>query len=98
MDGYAPPSPCIRIGGRNVLRIFISTEIIQEKVIRLVGGRKNRDRPAHGAVSKDAGGRAAINLYILNVVRVNPVPVHPAAEGIIERDAIPQDERAAGSR
>src|SRR6185437_16233229 len=98
MDRQTPPTPEIGIGARHIMRVFVAAEIVKEKMIVLLGRGKNRDSAAHRAIAEQAGRCAAIDFDAAYVGRIDTVPIDPAAERIIQRDAVPENQRPAGAR
>ena len=54
------------------------------------------DDAAEGVVAPDARAAAADDLDLLDALQRDSVPVDPAAEGVVDRDTVDQDEGAAG--
>src|SRR5262249_22153151 len=59
--------------------------------------RDDVNHPAKRKIAPDTGCAALHDLDPLDAVDRNPAPVHEAAERLIQRDAIDQDERPAGT-
>ena len=68
------------------------------EVDRALGGpaREDVDDAAEGVVAPHARAAAADDLDLLDALQRDAVPVHPAAERVVDRDAVDQHEGAAG--
>src|ERR1019366_2511086 len=94
-DGEARP----RLGesGGDIVGVFVAELVFGEHVHGFGLAGENSDRPAHGAVAKDAGGGAAGNLGAPDFVGDELGPVDPAAKRVVGGNAIPKDEGTAGA-